>query len=134
MKSQLLDRLANRFTVGDGCWEWIAGKSQGGYGQIRIDGHQRGAHCVLYELLVGPIPEGKELDHLCRNRGCVRPSHLEPVTHAVNIARAPLAPGNRTHCPQGHPYVGSTTYRSPEGYRSCRICRTEAVRRVRAAK
>jgi hypothetical protein len=87
-RTPLLDRMADKFTVGDGCWEWGGAKSDG-YGQIRSGG--RGpllkAHTVMYELLVGPVPEGLMLDHLCRHRGCVRPDHLEPVTNQENARR-----------------------------------------------
>lgn len=124
----LLDRLATKFTVGDGCWEWTASKGAQGYGQIRMGGRAGSlvnAHRVVYELLVGPIPEGLVLDHLCNNKSCVRPSHTEPVTQLENCRRA--LPGGRTwrseitHCPQGHPYDEENTSRSG-GSRKCRAC------------
>src|SRR5690348_9305170 len=71
---------------GDGCWLWRGAKSKG-YGQARIDGRVYYVHRLLFEAERGPVPEGLELDHLCRVRWCVRPSHLEPVTPAENTRR-----------------------------------------------
>ncbi|MDP2917085.1 MAG: HNH endonuclease signature motif containing protein [Dehalococcoidia bacterium] len=89
------------------------------------------AHKFAYETLVGPVPEGKELDHLCRNPPCVNPAHLEPVTHQENDIRgiAGTVSAQRlrsiTHCPQGHPYDLFNTYIHPKtGARMCRICRS----------
>lgn len=84
------DRLAEKFRAASGgCWEWTGGRSAAGYGMIRDEGQVVVyAHRALYQLLVGPIPEGLELDHLCRNRACVNPAHVEPVTHEENMRRA----------------------------------------------
>lgn len=82
-----LTRVMRRIQKGD-CWEWTGALFQGtGYGQVWADGTTRLAHRVVYELLVGPIPVGLDLDHLCRNRSCVNPAHLEPVTRRVNVQR-----------------------------------------------
>lgn len=69
------------------CWFWTGTRSDEGYGSVRWEGPMLKAHRVAYELLVGPIPEGLEIDHLCRVTSCVNPAHLEPVTPAVNVAR-----------------------------------------------
>ena len=74
----------------DTCWLWTSTLNWDGYGQIRMQGKMRIAHRLSYETLVGPIPGGLELDHLCKVRNCVRPDHLEPVTHAENVARGDL--------------------------------------------
>jgi hypothetical protein len=93
---------------------------------MKVGGRVIGAHRFAYEWLVGPIPEGMELDHLCRNRGCVFPPHLEPVTHRENCLRAPgVASENvvKTHCPQGHEYTPENTRIIPStGGRLCKSC------------
>ena len=72
--------------LSDGCWEWVAGTSDG-YGQFWVKGSNMSAHRYAYELLIGPVPNGLDLDHLCMCRRCVNPAHLEPVTRAENNAR-----------------------------------------------
>lgn len=89
----------------DECWLWKASTTTLGYGQVQFEGRLRRAHRVVFETLVGPIPPGLQLDHLCRNPGCVNPAHLEPVTPRENTLRglAPSAVNSRKiHCPQGH--------------------------------
>lgn len=101
-----------------GCWVWKGSKDPY-YGIIRINGVVLKAHRVSYELFIGPIPTGMTLDHLCRNRACINPAHLEPVTLRENISRRqrPL----KSHCPQGHPYDEANTY-TYKGSRHCRLC------------
>lgn len=130
MTMAMIDRIADKFTVGDDCWEWTAARDQDGYGFLTVQtGHgatrkrtTRRAHRVLYEMLVGPIPDGLVIDHLCRNPGCVRPLHLEPVTNAENLRRGEHAGRRKTHCPQGHPYSGENLYVWRDGGRRCRRC------------
>lgn len=120
---------------GDGCMIWLGGKTNG-YGRFKVDRLLARAHRVAYALRVGPIPLGQQLDHLCRNRSCVRPDHLEAVTQQENIRRAEAAGGDqlrrlnaerraRTHCPQGHPYDAENTSWQPNGCRRCRTCHRE---------
>jgi hypothetical protein len=107
------------------CWEWVAYCDPCGYGRFGNgpDGEVM-AHRVAWLLLIGPIPEGMELDHLCRNRPCVNPDHLEVVTRLENVRRTPK-PGAKfkSHCHRGHPMSGDNLYVSPtSGNRTCREC------------
>ena len=77
--------------LANGYWEWIGSKYRDGYGQCTKFYASKAAHVVVYEELVGKIPDGMRLDHLCRNRACINPSHLEPVTNAVNVQRGDSA-------------------------------------------
>lgn len=129
----LYDRVFSKVRITDDCWEWTASKKNKGYGQISMPGRSPAeAHRVVYELLVGPVPKGLELDHLCRNHSCVNPAHLEAVTHQVNMSRMQVRV--RTHCPQGHPYSGDNLYVSSKGYKFCRACNNAATRRLKARK
>ena len=117
------------------CWQWTAAKDRDGYGQIGEGGREGAvqAHRSAYELLVGPIPDGLVLDHLCRTPSCVNPSHLEPVTQAENVRRGYW--GTRTHCVNGHEWDEGNTRSRPDGKRECRACHRirERARRRRAA-
>jgi hypothetical protein len=147
-----VDRLlAKRTITTDGCWEWSAGHTPDGYGQMSVAGKVHYVHRLAHELWKGPIPEGLQIDHLCRNRGCFNPEHLEAVTGRENVRRSfeargvvlsdkptpprgePARPWPRTHCPQGHPFDEANTYWRPKPgggkYRTCRTCRAAAQRR-----
>jgi hypothetical protein len=130
-RGSLWERLTRYFTVGGGCWEWTGLRNSAGYGLIRSGQRRLMAHRALYEFLVDPVPEGLEMDHLCRNRKCVNPDHLEPVTHRVNMLRGqtlPAANVAKTECPRGHPYDGLNT-RLWRGQRHCRECNKLAEER-----
>lgn len=109
------------------CWEIDTHHGPLGYAYFsRGEGSQL-AHVAAYELLVGPVPDGLELDHLCRNRGCVKavadecgPGHLEPVTHLENMRRSEIA--QRTHCAAGHEFTAENTRINSKGGRQCRTC------------
>jgi hypothetical protein len=112
------------------CWIWTACKSNG-YGHFSVDGIILRAHRVSYRELVGEIEAGLELDHLCRTRACVRPSHLEPVTGTVNILRGESIQAKnarKTHCIRGHAEWGN----DKRGRRYCKVCYREADRRYYA--
>lgn len=119
------------------CWLWTGCLTHGGYGQLTSENRKWSAHRFAYSLLVGPIPEGLDLDHLCRVRNCVNPAHLEPVTRAENLHRG-FGTGfqvnaSKTHCAQGHPYDEANTIYSKRG-RICRTCRNRWRRERRARK
>ena len=114
------------------CWIWTGLLNNDGYGEFGYDGKVVMAHRFSYELVKGKIPDNTELDHLCRNRACVNPEHLEPTTHQVNLLRGDTIIAKNaqaTCCPKGHPYDLLNTYITPKGFRDCRICRSEAHRR-----
>ena len=124
-----------------GCWEWKASGNQFGYGRLRVGRRMIVSHRVSYEALVGPIPDGLELDHICRNRPCVNPAHLEPVTRIENVRRSDAGRAlaewqlAKTHCPRGHLYDERNTYvgRNPNG-RPTRVCRACGREKKRARK
>lgn len=109
-----------------GCWEWMAYCNPEGYGMFGVrKGKTVRAPRFAYEDVVGPIPVGLVLDHLCRNTLCVNPSHLEPVSQRENILRGvglPALNARKTHCLRGHPFVESNMYRTRRG-RECRKCK-----------
>jgi hypothetical protein len=108
-----------------GCWEWQRNVLRNGYGQKSFGGKMYLAHRVAWTDMNGPIPQSMTLDHLCRNRKCVRPNHLEPVSIKVNILRGNgMAAKNKrqTHCHNGHLFNEVNTYVCSEGSRNCRIC------------
>jgi len=130
-RMNLPPQVVGRISFGNDCWEWSGYRDRDGYGRVYFDGKQRNAHRVVYELTRGEIPAASEIDHLCRNRSCVRPDHLRTVSHRENV----FAPGSlalakiqseRKTCPRGHVYDGS--YRN---MRRCSQCRRDEKRRYR---
>jgi hypothetical protein len=111
------------------CWLWTAARKPLGYGQFLGEGRRKyNAHILSYVLVRGPVPNGLELDHLCRVPGCVNPFHLEAVTHAENVRRGLSKALHRPvkACKWGHPYTEENTYLKPRGgFRECRTCRAE---------
>lgn len=120
--------LVDRVVVDDGCWGWTGTvRKDNGYGQVPR--HVFGTSCshrAVYEFLEGPVPDGLELDHTCRNRWCVNPAHLEPVTHRENLLRGNTiaARANATHCQRGHEFTpdNTITRASRPTKRECRAC------------
>jgi len=134
-----LDHLQDCIVVDENsCWIWQRCRNRLGYGQVSVPGRRtrQNAHRAVYEHLCGPIAEGFELDHLCRVPSCVNPDHMEVVTHAENMARAPWTAIQfqtaKSACPAGHLYTAENTYLNPKGSRECRVCR--ALRRNRSAR
>lgn len=119
------------------CWLWTAHKSDKGYGRFRIGRPYVAAHRWAYERSIGPVPDGLVLDHLCRVRHCVRPSHLEPVTSRENTMRGETIAARhatKTHCDNGHEYTPENTRISTGGRRFCRACVRAQSRAKRARK
>jgi len=112
------------------CWEWQKAKSSAGYGQIRLDGKLYYTHRLMYQQEHGEIPQGMQIDHLCRNRACCNPAHLEAVTQKENILRGNGWSGRKartSHCPKGHELAGDNLvkYELKFGKRKCRTCKVE---------
>ena len=135
----VLERLLAKIEIREGvewagsaCWIFTGSRThpENGYGQIGVDGNvKKLTHRVAYEELIGPIPDGLTLDHLCRRRLCCNPWHLEPVTHRENVLRGVscvAASAVKTHCPAGHELAGDNLNKSMlrrRGVRSCRACK-----------
>lgn len=132
------DRFVSKVatTLDDGCWQWTGAVLPSGYGKFSVGRRQMMAHRFSYETFVGAIPDGLQIDHLCRNRGCVKPSHLEAVTARTNLLRGNTTTARNaavTVCPQGHDYDEANTYVSKRGIRYCRSCDRDRKRAKRAA-
>ena len=136
-KPTVEERFWSKVTKTETCWLWTRAKTSAGYGQFRLDGQAQYAHRLAYQWLIGPIPEGLQIDHLCRVPACVNPAHLEPVTSGENSRRGVVREvlkalrQAKTHCPQGHAYDEKNTRWCPNGGRACRACARERAWRKR---
>jgi hypothetical protein len=129
--------LAKHVDATSGCWEWKARKDKDGYGRTTIQRKTYQAHRVVFAALVGPIPEGMTIDHLCKNKACVNPDHMEVTTVKVNVLRSDnicSLNARKTHCPRGHPLSGENLYLYPAGGRGCRQCQRDHAARYKEMK
>lgn len=134
MAAHVMERLKAKVRKEGDCLVWTGCKNWGGYGLIKHNGKMRLVHRVAFEAARGEIPNGLQLDHLCRNRACCNSEHLEPVTNAENSKRG--LTGNhmvwkrfRSHCRHGHEFTPENTYIHPRGHRECRQCKTDGMRK-----
>ncbi len=130
-----MERFWNKVERSSSCWLWLACLSRDGYGRFRLGDRMVQAHRLAYELSVGPVPNGLQIDHLCRVRACVNPGHLRPLTKTENdrIGMGPPAINARkTRCAHGHELTDTNTYRQGGSRRQCRLCNGLAVRAYRA--
>lgn len=125
----IYEQILRRIEVTDsGCWEWPGARLPSGYGSVRFDGRARVVHRVIWEHVNGPIPEGLQIDHLCRNRACCNPDHLEAVSQRTNLLRGMGFSGlnsRKNQCPRGHPY----DLIESDGSRECSECKHDRRRR-----
>lgn len=120
IENETRDRFWAKVTPTGFCWNWDGWRKASGYGGFSAVGRNFPAHRMSYALLVGDADPLLDLDHLCRNRACVNPDHLEPVTRKQNLARG-TGHGSETECPSGHPYTPENVYLDAGG-RKCRTC------------
>lgn len=130
---KVAELYANLTRTESGCWEFTGPQTEAGYGRLNILDRYWYTHRLSYELHVGAIPEGLHMDHLCRNRICCNPEHLEPVTPRENALRSPVAVAavnaRKTHCLNGHELAGDNLMHRKDGKgRRCRTCHERQVR------
>lgn len=137
-----IERFFDKVEITTSCWLWHGTVSRSGYGSFSIRNRDGRSHRFTYELFIGPLPSGLEIDHLCKVRNCVNPEHLEAVSHRENLLRGSgIAAINsqKTACVHGHEYNDMSTYTNSLGERRCRICKriqnnSEQAKQVRTRR
>lgn len=126
-------RFWEKVLITNSCWEWVGSKNSEGYGNFSYKGKTVSAHRLSYEFIKGEIDPGKEIDHLCKNKSCVNPEHLESVAHKINISRASFYGRFKTKCKNGHDLIEGNIFYSGEN-RRCRICNLNYQKNRRVLK
>jgi len=133
---RLWDNVAVRGA--DECWPWTGALTRDGYGRIRDDsGRKVGVHRLAWTLTNGPVPDGQVIDHLCRERACCNPAHMEPVDNRTNLMRGDTHAARnaaKTHCIRGHEFSEANTYVDALGKRVCRTCRQAHKKQARMVR
>lgn len=140
VRASVKERFWAKVAKGEGCWNWTASLSSTGYGQFSIRHRPYLAHRLVYQMTRGPIPKGMQIDHLCRNKKCVNPQHLEIVTPAENLRRVPVRRDQtgprpwlrKSHCRRGHEFTPATERIKKDGRRVCRLCERIVSKQWRA--
>ena len=131
------DRLMAKVSDTENCWTWVGSKHPAGYGQMWNGVRVEQAHRISFRIFNGEIPAGFEIDHICRNRGCVNPDHLRAVTHRENMRASDALMGvnaRKTSCKRGHPLAGDNLFVSVQGARQCRECLRMHARNARSRR
>ena len=131
MKPTIERFLSKINVIGSGCWEWKGNKNYKGYGNFSLKDKYVSAHRFIYEYYHGSICPDLTIDHLCQNRACVNPQHLEEVTLKINILRGNglcAINARKTHCKRGHEFIEENTYLDKNGGRYCRICKKQSIK------
>ncbi len=135
MRKSTPDDFWGRVIKADGCWLWRGAHFRSGYARVKYRGKDTVAHRISWKLTYGDVKNGLELDHLCRNRWCVNPVHLEPVTHRENEIRGHTFIRDnflKTHCHKGHPLSGENLFVRKGGRRRCKACERNTQKDLRS--
>lgn len=132
----VIERFLDKISKGNGeCWIWVGAKDRFGYGNFTVGRVTMKAHRFSYQHFRGTIPAHLTCDHLCRQRSCVNPAHIELVSMRENLLRGDTFQARnarKTHCPKGHPFSDENTYHRPDGGRGCRKCMRESTNKWRS--